>query len=118
MGTKSAVLKERWSFFYADSLDSIWFDTKTMETTDSSGRRVWLRHLFITPQNSDWTIAPIDKLLERWEFRCGARRIRKLESAAFDSAGQSTGTDIRQTDWRTAVPETRGEGMLNAACAL
>lgn len=112
------TVKERWHFHYADSIDSIWFDVQTIEKTDSSGRRVWLRHKFVSSQSSDWAFAPIDRLMERWEFRCGTRMLRRLESAASDSTGRSVGMETRSTEWRSAVPETRGEGMLNGACAL
>lgn len=110
--------RDRWRLVAdADSVVEM-LDTRTIERIDTSAYRIWIKWEWKRPRDST---AKSDErsfrtALSREELDCARRVLRQREGTYYDSRGNAVG-EMPSTRWKSILPESNGEVLLDTACA-
>lgn len=89
-------------------------------TRDSNGIiRGWERRQHTTPQRSENGKTYISTMVQA-HYDCDGRRSKLLQGVSYDRRGNvvtSWTLPVYSHEWHDVVPESIGEGTLNAVCA-
>ncbi len=112
----SSAFGSDWEVVHADATEAISVDTASIVRTGPRAK-VWVREVFVNPEQVPNTPRPAKTLKSVWTFDCTQKSVTLGDAVALDEAGTYlTGLPAGPEHFYDVSPDSTGEAIMQHAC--